>query len=278
MIRAAVLGKPIAHSRSPLLHNSAYARLDVDGDYSAIEVDESSIASFLRGAETDEFTGFSLTMPLKDILRDESHQRKLSHETGFVFEIDTDARTIGSVNTLLRTHSGFRALSTDYLGFRRLLAKSVGTDAAITVLGGGGTARAAIGALASLGCMEMTVHLRGSINSPHVTVLKHFFPKVEFTFREFGSALSSNDLLLNTTPQGSADTYALDENLDAQSVIFESLYHPWPTALAEASLKLGILTFSGKDLLVEQALDQISLMTGKIFDFDEMREFLLSLG
>ena len=278
---AAVLGQPISHSRSPLLHNAAYARLGIDAHYSAIEMDQAAISAFLRDAHSkthgEQYSGFSLTMPLKEILRDDERISTLSKESGLDFQLDRDARAIGSINTLLRTDGGFRALSTDFLAFRRLLGEVATHNSSITILGGGGTARAAIGALESFGLHEIIVHLRGASDSPHACVLRQCFPNIDFTFLEFGSPLTANGLLLNATPRGAADSYAQDVKLAEQSLFFESLYHPWPTALAAASLELGLPLYSGNQLLVEQALDQISLMTGQDFNYDEMRGFLLSL-
>ena len=280
MIRAAVLGSPISHSRSPLLHNAAYARLGVEGEYGAIEVDENGVAHFLRSAYSDGYTGFSLTMPLKDIVRDHEAIDGIEASTGLNFTIDSDAQVIGSINTLLRTDSGYRALSTDYLAFTRLFSPLSLGDAEVIVLGGGGTARAAIGALVALGVRTVHVHLRGGSSSRHAAGLLARFPTIALVFHEFGTPLSSCALLINSTPQGAADGYAeqLNNVRGAGTLtLFESLYHPWPTRLAAAAIGAGLPTFSGHDLLVEQALDQIALMTGKEFDYDDMREFLRSL-
>lgn len=270
MIRAAVLGSPISHSRSPILHNAAYAKLGIEGEYSALEIDEASISQFLRTAHQEEWTGFSLTMPLKDISTDE----KIWSDAGLTVSVDTEAAQISSINTLLKTERGYRALSTDLLAFQRLLKPLIASDSCVTLLGGGGTARAAIGALQSLGLSSLTLYLRGAENSRHATKLKQCFPTISFSFHEYGSPLIGGELLINTTPRGSADIYS-EANLYGS--LFESLYNPWPTELAQRYLQVNQPVLSGHDLLVEQALDQIALMTGRVFDYEAMREYLLTL-
>ena len=273
MIRAAVLGSPISHSRSPLLHNAAYKRLGIMGEYSSFEVDESGISIFLKNSHAEGWNGFSLTMPLKDIAR----SGDVEEMSGLTFHVDEIADSIGSINTLLPTDTGYRALSSDYLAFQRLLAPILNPESRVSILGGGGTARAAIGAVASSGAHSIELYLRGGEESRHASVIRGYFPHLTFTIKEFGSSLSGGQLLINTTPRGGADEYATMEVAQSYNVFFESLYNPWPTSLAGMFLKAGVRTLSGNDLLVEQALDQISLMTKIPFDYAEMRDFLLAL-
>ena len=129
MIRAAVLGSPISHSLSPLIHQYAYAILGVEGSYERFEISEATFPNFIEQAMDESWTGFSLTMPLK--------------EAAFSSSFPCDERTerIHSANTLIHNGRTFVATSTDILAFDRLLAQV--TFSRVAIIGSGGTARTA---------------------------------------------------------------------------------------------------------------------------------------
>ena len=133
MIKAAVLGSPISHSLSPLLHMAAYKELGLQADYQGIELTLENAPTFFERAKNEGWTGFSLTMPLKESVFNSG------------FEIEPIALQMRSANTLLFKGGNFSALSTDRTAFIRLLENVKKTRVAI--IGGGGTARAALGAL-----------------------------------------------------------------------------------------------------------------------------------
>ena len=144
--RCAVLGSPIAHSLSPVLHRAAYAELGLDWTYEAIEVKEDGLEVFLDDL-TDEWRGLSLTMPLKRVALDLVDQRS---------EV---AATVGSVNTILlgRDHGRGSGDNTDVPGARAALSEQ-GLDGARTarIVGGGATAASIAHALATLGPVSYT--------------------------------------------------------------------------------------------------------------------------
>ncbi len=259
MIRAAVLGTPIAHSLSPLLHSRAYEILGVEGDYSRIDLAEVEFPNFFNESLKDSWTGFSLTMPLKEV----------AFLPEFGISLDPRALKIHSVNTLIRAGNSYHGLSTDVLAFDRLLESTTFTR--VAVIGAGGTARAALGALDGL--VDRVDVLRRSesrdeslLGCVSATDLKMF--NMECSLREY-------DLVISTTPAGVTDLLA-DSLTEANGTLIEALYKPWPTALSEKWQALGGNVKHGLDLLVEQALDQIQLMTGKSFDYAQMRATLLS--
>ena len=137
MIRAAVLGSPISHSLSPKIHRKAYELLGVDSEYTAIEVDEKSFPDFFQKLDSNDdgsrWSGFSLTMPLKEVVLQ------------YCGASDPIAKRIDSGNTLFRSDNSWKVTSTDYLAFQNLL--KVSKNSKVAIIGGGGTARAAIGAL-----------------------------------------------------------------------------------------------------------------------------------
>lgn len=262
MIKAAVLGSPISHSLSPKIHNRAYELLGLDSAYSAIEVNEKSFSDFYKSATSEnaerDWSGFSLTMPLKEIVLQ------------FCENADSITETINSGNTLYKADGSWKVTSTDYLAFNNLI--EVSKESKVVIIGGGGTARAAIGALNSK-VREIDVFLR---SDSRMTALSKAAPNLIINKRELSHPLDGYDLIIQTTPAGSFDEY-VSNTKRAGGVLLEAIYKPWPTSLASTFQELGGRVISGKELLVEQALFQIEIFSGVKFDFKEMRPALLSL-
>jgi shikimate-5-dehydrogenase len=260
--RAAVLGTPIAHSLSPVIHSAGYAAAGLDGwSYTAIECAESQLGAVAEGFGP-EWAGVSLTMPLKEVgLR-------------IADEIDPLALALGATNTLVRTAGGWRALNTDAPGMLDALAR-VGVTAAseVAVLGGGGTARAALGAARGLGA-HVTVYARrpAAIEAlrPVAAALE-----VELTGADWSVARGCRDadVVISTVPRGAADHLATD-GWRPTTVLFDVVYAPWPTPLAGAALAAGATIVSGLELLLAQALRQFELFTGVTPPAERMRQAL----
>ena len=263
MIRAAVLGSPIAHSLSPALHRHAYELLDVPGTYTAIEVTPDQAPKFFSDVRNEDWTGFSLTMPLKESIFD------LASVSDFV--IDPVARQMKSANTLIKNGSTFQASSTDRSAFIRLF-KDVAKNR-VAIIGGGGTARAALSALD--GTAETIDFL---LRTPsRATLLSTIATKSKLNFFDMDHSLRGYDLVIATVPAGVSDS--ISRNLDFMiPTLCEVLYNPYPTPLLVKARALGSVTIDGIDLLVEQALDQIALFTKREFDFNWMRVELKSVA
>jgi shikimate dehydrogenase len=263
-MHAAVLGSPIAHSLSPVLHRAAYAALGLDDrwSYAAIECDEERLPTLVAQARTDpEFGGYSLTMPLKVAA------------LPLVDELEPLARRVGAVNTVIRRDGRLEGFNTDVPGMVAALLDAGITDVqAPTVLGGGGSAAAALAALAVLGATRTTVLLRDPSKAA----------PLEKVATEVGLELSveqwtrpeNTDLVISTVPSGAADTLA--EVLSAigwpgAAPLFDILYHPWPTRLAEVAGEAGVPVIGGLELLAHQAVGQLELMTGRVVDVAVLR-------
>jgi shikimate dehydrogenase len=256
VIKAAVLGSPIEHSLSPLLHNTAYKLLEIQGEYSAVEVDAAKFPSYVESSLTENWSGFSLTMPLK--------------ESALMCGFETDERSlrIGSTNTLIRNEDSYIATSTDLLAFDRILDGL--NFSSVAIIGGGGTARAAMGALDGL-VSSVDVLVRDQSRSQQISSA---LISTQFNLVPMSTSLSDYDLVISTTPKGATDQIAgtIDE---VNGTLIEALYDPLPTPLLRRWKELGGSSLDGLDLLVEQALDQIRLMSGQHFDYAQMRVQLL---
>ena len=255
MMRCAVLGSPIAHSLSPRLHRAAYEFLGVVGTYEALEMPEADFPRFFAHAHHEGWTGFSLTMPLKERVNTEG------------IDIDLTARRINSVNTLFRRNDNWLGTSTDFLAFRRIFATI--SYSSVCVLGGGATARAAIAALD--GTVEtIAVALR---NPAKFELLRESALTSKLALRPFNPDLNNFDLVVSTVPAGASDVLST-ALAKTQGTFFDVLYNPWPTQIAGEWHRLGGHVINGLDLLVKQALDQISLMSEREFDLTVMRKVL----
>ena len=246
-LRGAVLGYPIDHSLSPILHNAAFKLLGIQGSYSAIEVKSGQLQKFIeeRGGEFDYL---SLTMPLKEEALD------------LEIEVDELGGRIQSLNTLINKRGAWSATSTDGSGFIKALANAGHTKfEKVLILGAGGTARAVAGALDEI-ATSVDVMRRSVRRSPAIAAC---FQKIECNFLDWDDLadLSGYDLVVNTTPSGAADLVA--ENLPRQvdGLLFDVLYKPWPTLLARRWSDAGGKVVSGYELLLYQGIDQLALVT-----------------
>lgn len=250
MIRAAVLGSPISHSLSPALHGAAYEFLGIEGEYTAVEVKVDELKKFLTLCD-NSWTGFSLTMPLKE------EALSLSDE------VDDLAARIQSANTLIRTKNGWRALTTDVQGFQDALhAHQLSDFHSVLIIGSGATARAAASACDGKDRLIKVLH-RNPLRQP---AMSKAAPQSSVQFLPWESPLPNVDLVINTTPSGVADHFVSQIKSRPSGVYFEALYNPWPTKLLAHWRSLEGMTIDGLDLLVYQAIQQVALMTGKVVD------------
>ena len=244
MPKAAVLGSPIAHSKSPLLHTAAYRVLDLPWTYERYDVDDQGLAPFLAAHE-GEFRGLSLTMPLKP------RAFALAHEH------DEAARTTEAVNTLV-FGDALRGYNTDVVGFIEALRAVDGPPvSSATILGTGSTARSAAFAMVSEGVAELHIHGR---RAEAVRALQEWLQRFTVTVHahRWTDAPVSTDVVISTTVAGATDNLPLPQ---APGLLFESIYAPWPTAYAARWMDAGGRVLSGLDLLVHQAAQQVILMT-----------------
>ncbi|HEY2877987.1 shikimate dehydrogenase [Nocardioides sp.] len=251
--RCAVLGDPVEHSLSPVLHRAAYAELGLDWSYDAVRVAAGGLATYVEGLG-DEWRGLSLTMPLKrevmPLLTSRDHWTEIS----------------GVANTLLLDNEGGRhGLNTDVPGAEAALGRA--TDAALheaLVLGGGATATSVLLALAERGLRRATLAVRdpGRAADTVAAVARHrHAPELIVTgLADLGPCAA--DVVVSTIP-ATAQTDAVLAAVDDVPVVFEVLYDPWPTPLAERATASGRTLVGGLDLLLWQAVDQVRAMTGR---------------
>jgi shikimate dehydrogenase len=254
--RAAVLGSPIAHSLSPVLHRAAYAELGLSGwQYDAYRVDEAELPGFLAGLgeEDGRWAGLSLTMPLKRAV------------LPLLDELTATARSVEAVNTVLFTEDGRRiGENTDIPGLLAALReRGVTRVERAAVLGAGATASSALAALARICAGEVTAYVRSAERAAEMRGWGERLG-VDVRTAPWESAARALDapLVIATTPAGTADALA-GVVPEGPGVLFDVLYDPWPTPLAAAWAAAGGTVLGGLDLLVHQAVLQVEQMTGR---------------
>ncbi|WP_274917045.1 shikimate dehydrogenase [Streptomyces sp. WZ-12] len=251
--KAAVLGSPIAHSLSPVLHRAAYDELGLTGwEYGRHEVDEAALPGFLEGLGP-EWAGLSLTMPLKRAV------------IPLLDEISPTAASVEAVNTVVFTPDGRRrGDNTDIPGLLAALReRGVERVERAAVLGAGATASSALAALARICTGEVTAYVRSAARADE---MRGWGERLGVAVRtapwDAAAAAFEAPLVIATTPAGSTDLLAAAVP-DRPGTLFDVLYEPWPTALAAAWAERGGAVVGGLDLLVHQAVLQVEQMTGR---------------
>ncbi|MFJ6987894.1 MULTISPECIES: shikimate dehydrogenase [unclassified Streptomyces] len=250
--RAAVLGSPVGHSLSPVLHRAAYQALGLAGwTYDRFEVDEAALPDFVAGMGP-EWAGLSLTMPLKRAV------------IPLLDEISDTAASVEAVNTLVLTGDGRRTGdNTDIPGMVAALREhGVERVATAAVLGAGATASSALAALARVCEGEVAVYVRSAARADEMREWGRRLD-VDVRVEDWADAAEALrfPLVVATTPAGTTDALAAAVP-ERPATLFDVLYDPWPTALAARWSLSGGAVVSGLDLLVHQAVLQVERMTG----------------
>ncbi|SOD87961.1 shikimate dehydrogenase [Streptomyces sp. Ag109_G2-15] len=250
--RAAVLGKPIAHSLSPVLHRAAYDALGLtDWSYGRFEIDEDTLPDFIEKLGP-EWAGLSLTMPLKRAV------------IPLVDEISETAASVDAVNTVVFTEDGRRiGDNTDIPGMVAALREhGIEQVDSAAILGAGATASSALAALARICTGEVVAYVRSEARAAE---MRQWGERLDVDVRtadwaDAQQALKA-PLVIATTPAGATDALATAVP-ERPATLFDVLYEPWPTELAARWSMFGGAVVSGLDLLVHQAVLQVEQMTG----------------
>jgi shikimate dehydrogenase len=277
-----VIGDPIAHSLSPLMHNAAIAHLGVDYIYVPFAIPSSDLTAAVRGFEAIGVRGFNITIPHKQAI------------LPLLTEVTAVARAVGAVNTVWRTAAGWVGTNTDVEGFLaplRALTCDWGQTSAV-ILGNGGAARAVVAGCAQLGCAEVHVIGRdaskldrfaqsfiqsGQDSAGGVTLQVHLWDQLSTVLPRAG-------LLVNTTPIGmsSLQDMPIGSPLDLAemallplgSVVYDLIYVPNPTLLLQQAQARGLMTIDGLEMLVQQGAAALTIWLERSVPVTVMRHTL----
>jgi shikimate dehydrogenase len=260
-----VVGKPVAHSLSPVLHSAAYEALELTGwTYSRVEASESELPALVASFD-ESWVGLSVTMPNKRAaleLASTATERALA---------------VGAANTLVRRESGWAADCTDVDGVVGALRAAGFTSGSHgVVLGAGGTACAALAGLVELGLTSATVVVRDAARAAEAvrcgTAVGLTVSVTTWATASFASLAQDADVLVNTTPPDAVS--AALPSLARIGCVLDVIYHPWPTPLAEAVAAAGGRLATGLDMLLHQAFGQVEQFTGRPAPQTAMRSAL----
>ena len=262
--RAAVLGHPVAHSLSPVLHRAAYSALGLDWDYGLHDVTEGDLAGFVEGLD-GSWAGLSLTMPLKEAV------------IPLLDDVDLVALATGAVNTVVLDRDGRHGWNTDVHGIVAALDEQGAAASTGAVLGAGATARSAVAALARRGTTEVVLVARRPEAATAVlaTALQVGVAVEVLGWESVPDALEA-DCVVSTVPTGVVDGFApvVAAAGGPRGCLLDVVYDPWPTPLAKAWAEAGGAVASGLDMLLHQAVRQVELMTGLTPPLEAMRSAL----
>lgn len=250
-----VLGHPVTHSLSPLLHNALFDRYGLNRLYLPCPVDDLSDWFDYLGRTSLPFAGFSVTLPYKTAIR------------RFVNEEDS---RFDSINTLSRTADGWRGSNTDYAGFIAPLRRVLPKCSNAVVLGCGGVARMVVRTLKESGC-AVTVVARNQER------LKDFCRDLGCDGAPWGQLPVSADLCVNTTPVGQfpdVESCPLTPDQLRFRCVYDLIYRPIRTRLLRLADERGLETIGGLEMFIEQAALQFQTWTGIDPDRREMRSIL----
>ena len=258
-----MIGHPIAHSRSPLIHGHWLKTLGLDGSYERIDVSPDALADFVSSFASRGFVGGNVTVPHKEtvfaLLKEDGH------------ELSPTARRLGAVNTLaLRDDGRLLGHNTDGAGFVGSVDEAVeavwetGCRQAL-VIGAGGAARAIVGALLDRGIPHILVANR---TVEKARALVGFGPgRIEaVSLDEAKDRLAGTDLLVNTTTLGMKGQGSLDLDLTGlpdNAIVADIVYVPAVTPLLAAAAARGLRTVGGLGMLLHQAVPGFELWFGK---------------
>lgn len=267
VIKAAVIGHPVAHSKSPMIHQHWFGVYGIDGVYDRIDIpSEADLAYELRRLVQQEgYSGFNITLP---------------HKQAALVACDTAddlARDVGAVNTIMLQDGRLHGTNTDVFGFAENLRDQAPDFAAnlsaAIVLGAGGAARSAIYALLQQNCSKIYVVSR-SIKSSEKLANQGFSAKnIEYAeWQNCSKIMPEAQLLVNATPLGMAGQEKLDlalDNLPENAAVYDLVYTPLATDLLRRARARKLAAIDGLGMLLHQARPAFKAWTGIMPDIDD---------
>lgn len=277
-----VIGHPIAHSLSPVMHNAAIAHLGLDYVYLPLPVDPGKLTAAIAGFEAIGLQGFSVTIPHKQAV------------IPLLKEVSAIAQAVGAVNTVYWTEQGWSGTNTDVEGFLAPLKAfdQDWSDKTAVILGNGGAARAVVVGCAQLGCAHVQVVGR-DMQKLHAfqqswQASPQPIPLTVHPWEELFTLLPQADLLVNATPigmhpneQASPLTEAEIEHLSPVTLVYDLIYTPNPTQLLQQAQTQGAIAIDGLEMLVQQGAAALELWLQQPAPVEVMRHALkqkLGLG
>ncbi len=266
-----IIGFPLGHSLSSVMHKAALEALNLTGDYQTLETRPEDLVDRIKMLKRDNFTGFNVTIP---------HKVPMSL---FLSKVDEYANLAGSVNTVkILEDKSLEGFNTDVYGFIKPIEHLDLKSKKAAILGTGGAARAVIVGLKELGISEITLYSRNIIDSHKMAdVFRQKFPGITINLiqNELLNTLKDYSILVNTTPLGMSGFHAgisplndeLMATLSDDGLVYDIVYNPVKTELIRQAIRAGKQYKGGLDMLVHQGARAFEIWTGQKPDVDKMK-------
>lgn len=272
-----VIGHPIAHSLSPVIHNAALQAIASDYVYAAFPIAPDDLAVAIKGLGASGVQGLSVTIPHKQAVMP------------LLVKITETAQLVGAVNTLWRGDYGWQGTNTDVEGFLAPLLElnRDWSEISAVVLGNGGAARAVVVGLGQLGCKEIIVvgrsqeklaQFKDSWAAHKITQALQVLP-----WKALATVLPRTGLLINSTPIGmephpdqSPVEHSLIEKLPPTAIAYDLIYTPRPTEFLRQAQERELITIDGAEMLVQQGAAALKIWLQRDVPLDVMRQALLA--
>lgn len=272
MKKFGLIGFPLGHSLSAVIHKAGFKSLGIDASYEILETDPEDLVDRVKYFKHNDYSGFNITIPLKLPI------------ALFTQEVDKYADIAGAVNTIkINSDKTFSGFNTDAMGFKKAIPSDINLqDTTVALLGTGGASRAAVLALSECGVKEIGVYTRNIPNAmDYMAYMRRKFPEITFNVYQIEQVrdLSKYQMLVNTTPIGmqgrSADMTPIEEpvlkTLPQGATVYDVIYNPKQTILLKLADKLGYKTINGLDMLIYQAISAQEIWFNQTPDFNAMK-------
>ncbi|TWI56368.1 shikimate dehydrogenase [Halalkalibacter nanhaiisediminis] len=267
-----LLGHPVGHSKSPLIHNDAFSSAGMDARYHAFDVKPEQVKAAVEGIRALQLAGCNVTVPHKIAVMD------------FLDEIDDEAKQIGAVNTIVNQGGRLIGYNTDGRGYVESLLEELGeplADKNILVIGAGGAARGVVTALARHGVARLTITNRTLEKANALLdIAKSLNTEAEAISRDDAeSKLGEYDVIINTTSIGmspNTDESPLSlKKLAPGTIVSDLIYNPIETKLLKEAAQRGGRTLNGVGMFVNQAALSFEHWTGMKPNRQRMKELVV---
>lgn len=278
MIKLGIIGYPLGHSLSPVMHKAALDYLGIDGKYSLIETKPEDLIDTIKRLKVEGYKGFNVTIPLKVWI------------TPLLNEVDDYANLMGSVNTvIIKENKDLVGYNTDIIGFINSISdeqrKKLKSRKA-AVFGVGGAARAVAVGLAAIGLGEIIFYARDTEKAAKIKDMMNLnFPDIKIRVRQFTDYpdLSHVSIAINTTPIGMKGDYIgispiskrSVESLPEDAIVYDLVYNPEETRFLQYAKEKNLTTINGIEMLVLQGAEALSVWIDKEPPVNIMREAVL---
>lgn len=271
-----IVGHPIAHSLSPLMHNTAFKLLGLEYRYDAFDVEPVALSDAMKDFREEGFSGLNVTIPHKEAMFD------------LVDEIEESAQLVGAVNTVCFTDGKAKGYNTDVHGVIKSLEmyKQEIDGKVILLIGAGGSARAVVYAVlskfapAELVIVTRTVSRAEDLVKRFSSLTRTTITTMSTAQDSFSDALQRASVVINATPVGmspNVNNSPLLENapIHDKQIFMDLIYSPLETALLKRAASIGARTISGLEMFLHQGARAFEIWTGEVMPLNDVRRVVL---